>query len=34
VIVLLPKGVATLATELAPETSVRLGEVLATLTPP
>jgi phosphatidylserine decarboxylase len=31
VIVLLPKGVATLATELAPESPVRLGEPLATL---
>jgi phosphatidylserine decarboxylase len=31
VIVLLPKGVATLATELAPESPVRLGQVLATL---
>ncbi len=34
VIVLLPKGVATLVAGLAAETPVRLGEALATLTPP
>ncbi|MCJ0825039.1 archaetidylserine decarboxylase [Luteimonas sp. 50] len=32
VIVLLPRGVATLATELAPESAVKLGQRLATLT--